>query len=194
MAIQYPLNIIVPLREKRTYLHSTNLFDFLVARTGAQHNLNLMFRRKIEHEIEALPAAECGDVESYSARFSADTDTGKIDLVFAEKQPLKLLQRREPYNEDAVAQGSRIEDAAIFSNHDNGASLIERIVALNKKLLGHISEGTKVLLFSKVSLKSLPDNKSDLKIALKSRLGMKLFRSVILANGKEIGEIVFYGI
>lgn len=189
----FPLQIDVPLRERRTYLHSTNLFEFLLKRTGAVRNLNLVFRGKIECEAEALPTAECCKTEDYPARFTGDTANGKIDLVIFEKRPLIPLTRREPYDEDAVASGSRIEGTAIYSDNGNDARTIDRIVALNKKLLTHVSEGQRILLFSKIFVRSMPPRNARLKIVLKSRLGLALFRSTISADEEEIGEIAFYG-
>jgi hypothetical protein len=188
-----PIPIDVPLREARTYLHSTNLFDFLAAATGARHNLSLIFRRKIECEVDALPAAEVAHAEDYPARFSGDYDAGRTDLVLVEKMPLVPLCRREPYNEKAVTGGARIEGTAIFSETDNGATPIERIVALNKRLLEHVSESQRVLVFSKVSLNSIPERQARLKIQLRSRLGLTLFRSFVFADDRELGEITFYG-
>ncbi|MGA9797356.1 MAG: hypothetical protein WBQ17_17670 [Rhizomicrobium sp.] len=191
--LHFPVSVDVPLREKRTYLHSTNLFDHLVARTGARQNLSLAFRRKIECQVEALSAADCEDADAFPARFSGETANGSVDLVLREKQPLTPISWREPYNENAAAYDAVIEGATVSSDKGNGASLIERIVSLNKRLLTEISEGKKMLVFSKINLKSLPDKRARLKIHLKSRLGFKLFRSAIFANDEEVGEIIFYG-
>jgi hypothetical protein len=185
--------INVPLRGNRDYLHSTNLFDFLVARTRAHRNLMLMFRRKITCEVQACPATQGRDPQSYPARFIGEGNDGRTDLFLTEAHPLTPLGQREPYNEDAVAAGSRIEGNAILSDEHNGASAIERMVALNKRLLSSIVQERRVLVFSKISLASLPDRKARLKVMLLSRLGMTLFRSRIFVNETEFGEIVFYG-
>jgi hypothetical protein len=191
--IRYPLQIEVPLREKRTYLQSASVFDFLVARTGVRRKIALTFRRKIECEVEALPAPGRGDIESYPARFSGESDCGRVDMVLTERQPLTPVPRREPYNEAGVLAGHRIDGLTIEGDSDNGASAIDRIVALNKRLINQTTAPQKVLVFSKIALKTLPDNKARLKIHLKSRLGLTLFRSVIFANDEEVGEIIFYG-
>jgi hypothetical protein len=187
-----PISVDVPLRERRSYLHSTNLFDFLVARTGATHDLSLVFRRKIECEAEAIAMPEGGGAE-YPALFSGRSGQARVSLAIMEKTPLRPMLRREPYNEDAVAGGSLISGKEIVSETGNGASAIERIVSLNKRLLTHEIDGRKTLVFSRLHLKSLPDAAARLRILLKSRLGLTLFRSAILSNDTEIGEIVFYG-
>jgi hypothetical protein len=192
-ALPIPQAIDVPLREKRSYLHSTNLFDFLVASTGADSRLSLSFRRKIEHEVQALPAAEVADVESFPARFSGERGDARVDMVFAERQPLTPLRRREPYNEAAVTEGCRIDGLTIHSDASNGATPIERIVALNKWLIAQTTAPDKILIFSKISLATVPRVDAALTVRLKSRLGLTLFRSTIAADGAHVGEIVFYG-
>lgn len=187
-----PLSLDVPLRERRSYLHSTNLFDFLIARTGAMRDLSLVFRRKIECEAEAIAIPD-GSGADYPALFSGEREGARINLGIVEKAPLRPMQRREPYDEDAVAAGSRIDGKEIVSEIGNGASAIERIVSLNKRLLTHEIDGQKTLVFSRIHLKSRPDATAPLRILLKSRLGVKLFRSVVFSNDTEIGEIVFYG-
>lgn len=194
MATQYPLPVTVPLREKRTYLQSASVFDFLIAHTGVNRNISLVFRRKIECEVEASPSPQGANLENYPARFFGDNGNGdRIDLVLAEQKPLTPVQRREPYNEAGVLAGHRIENLTVYGDSDNGASIIDRIVALNKRLINQTTAPQKVLVFSKIALKWLPDRKARLKIHLKSRLGLTLFRSAIFANDEEVGEIIFYG-
>ena len=183
----------VPLRGTRTYLHSTNVFDFLVAQTGVARDLKLTFRGKITGAVEAVSAGDVENPDACPARFSGEGPNGRIDLVLVEKQPLVPIVRREPYDETAVTAGSRIDGETILSEADNGASAIERIVALNKRLVGHMIESQKTLVFSTVRLASMPRREAVMKIELRSRLGLKLFRSRIVADGAEIGEIVFYG-
>jgi hypothetical protein len=188
-----PIPIDVPLREKRTYIQSASLFDFLVDVTGVRQNLNLSFRRKIECEIEAVPVAEVTDVTQYPARFSGEGARGNVDLVMVEKAPLRPIERRESYNEPAVIADSKIDGVTITSEHGNGASAIDRIVALNKRMIGQTKAPGKVLVFSKIFLSALPANDARLRIVLKSHLGVTLFRSAIFVDDKEAGEIVFYG-
>ncbi len=191
--ILLPLAIDVPLREKRTYIQSASLFDFLVAKTGVDRNIVLSFRRKIEFEIEAASAESCGDAESYPARFSGENGRGRFDLVITEKLPLKPLERREAYDEPAVVADGRIEGLTISSPRGNGASAIDRIVALNKRLILQTTAPQKTLIFSKITLNNLPKSCAPLKIVLRSRLGITLFRSSIFDGDREVGEIVFYG-
>jgi hypothetical protein len=187
-----PLAIDVPLREKRTYVQSASLFNFLIAKTGVDRNISLSFRRKIECEIEAL-SADANSAESSPARFAGENGRARFDLVMVEKQPLKRLERRESYDEAAVVADSRIEGTVIFSASGNGASAIDRMVALNKRLILQTTAPQKVLIFSKIFLSTLPGDRAPLTVALKSRLGLTLFRSTISAGDREVGEIVFYG-
>lgn len=189
----FPLRIDVPLRQHRDYLHSTNLFDFLVQRTGVQEDLSLMFRQKVTAECDAFPAAQIEHAERCPVRFTGRKGPDAVDLVLVEREPRMALSRREPYDEEAVAGKSRIQGAAIFSGGANGATAIERIVALNKRLLTNLTQSQRVLVFSRLSLGCVPRNEADLEIRLESRLGYTLFRSAIFADRDRTGEIVFYG-
>ena len=190
--LAFPFVIDVPLREKRTYVQSASLFDFLVAKTGVNRNISLSFRRKIECQMEAV-SAENGMGENCPARFSGENEHARFDLAIIERQPLKRLERRELYDEPAVVADSRIEGTSISSESGNGASAIDRIVALNKRLILQTTAPQKVLIFSKIFLSILPSNGAPLTVTLKSRLGLTLFRSTVSANGHDVGEIVFYG-
>lgn len=187
-----PLAIDVPLREKRTYVQSASLFNFLIAKTGVDRNISMSFRRKIECEFEAV-SADAQSKESYPAHFSGENGQARYDLAMIEKQPLKRLERRESYDEPAVVADSRIDGLTIVSESGNGASAIDRIVALNKRLILQTTAPHKVLIFSKIFLSTLPGDRAPLTVALKSRLGLTLFRSTVSADGREVGEIVFYG-
>jgi len=190
--LAFPFAIDVPLREKRTYVQSASLFDFLVAKTGVNRNISLSFRRKIECHVEAVPADSCVS-ENCPARFSGEGQHAHFDLAIVEKAPLQRLERHEPYDEPAAVASSRIEGTSISSESGNGASAIDRIVALNKRLILQTTAPKKVLIFSKIFLSTLPSNGAPLTVTLKSRLGLTLFRSTVSADGCEVGEIVFYG-
>jgi hypothetical protein len=188
-----PIPVDVPLREHRTYIQSASLFDFLVGVTGVRQNLNLNFRRKIECDIEAVPVTEVANAALYPARFSGEGARGYVDLVMVEKLPRQPIQRRESYDEPAVIADSRIDGLTITSERGNGASAIDRIVALNKRMIAQTTAPGKVLVFSKIILNTLPAADATLRVSLKSHLGVTLFRSTVFVNGGEAGEIVFYG-
>lgn len=190
--VALPLRIAAPLRGHRTYLQSATLFDILVGKTGANRNIALSFRRKVEHELVAVSAEGAAAPESHPVRFSGESADARFDLLLIEAQPLKRLDTREPYDEPAVIADSRIDGSTIFSESGSG-SVIDRIVALNKRLIAQTTAPQKVLIFSKIYLTVLPDARASLQVQLKSRLGLKLFRSTISSDHGEIGEIVFYG-
>ena len=177
---------------ERTYLHSTDIFDALIAQTKVSRNLHLNIKHSLTHQIEAMDAADCDDPNAYPARFSGEGPNGSLDIVMRETD--REVAARVPYDEDAVIRDSRIEKSSIHGRYQSTGTLIERLVALNKRLISDTVKPGKKLMFTSISLSELLPHDAPLTLTLESRLGTKLFRSGIHFEQERIGEIVFYGV
>lgn len=185
--------IDIAFKGERPYLQSADIFDAIVGRTGARRNLTLAFKRMLSHPIEAVAAADVADPEACAARFRGEGDNGAFDLVIVEDLD-KEVAARVPYDEPRVIADARIEGNAVSSRTGQGASAMERIVALNKHLIHTTVKPGKKLLFSRTSVSELPARDAHLTVRLESRLATRLYRSSIHDAGKPVGEIVFYGV
>lgn len=190
MPARFPVD--VAFKGARTYLHSTDIFNFLVRETGAARKLSLKFTDMLTTPIEAVPAGDVANPDAAPARFRGETaDGSQIDLVIRPSGGTEAIGRY-PYDEEAVASEGRIGGSVIESTDGSLASPIERIVALNKRLILDTIKPGKKMLFASITLDHVPQA-PHLRIELKSRLGVRLFRSSIASDGQALGEIIFYG-
>jgi hypothetical protein len=185
--------IDIAFKGERTYLQSADIFDCILQHTGARQDLKIVFRRLLSHQLEAIAADEVPDPEACPARFSGRRGTETFDLVIVD-DPTKAVNGRVPYDEPRVIADATISANTISSRAGNGASVMERIVAMNKSLIHATVKPGKKLLFASATLKALPARDAYLMVRLDSRLGVKLFRSSIHVDEQAAGEIIFYGV
>lgn len=182
----------IAFKGTRPYLQSADIFNALVAVTGAKQDFLLKFTSMLSTPIEAVPAGEVEAPNKAPARFRALGPEGEIDLVIRPAGHVGSLER-VPYDEDAVTCQSVIVDRAISCDNGASATPLERMVALHKRLIHEVLKPGKKLLFTSVSLSHLPVG-PNLRIELQANLGTKLFRSAVSSDGERLGEIVFYGV
>ena len=189
--VRFPIDIA--FKGDRTYLQSADIFDSIIANTGASRNLKLQFRRILSHKIEAVDASAVDQPEACPARFTGEGDNGAFDLLIVD-DPTTEIAARVPYDEPRVIRDSHIEGSQISSQDGQDASVMERVVALNKHLIHSTVKPGKKLLFSSANLISLPARTAHLTVRLESRLGVRLFKSSIHVGADRVGEIIFYGV
>lgn len=188
---RFPID--VGFKGERPYLQSADIFDAIVARTGARRDLRLTIRRLLSHPLYAVPAHEIADPEGAAGRFRGHSERDEFDFVIVEHADMAVASR-VPYDEQRVVADACLEGDMISSRTGKGASTMERVVALNKLLIHSVINPGKKLLFSSVTLSQLPEREAHLTVRLEARLGTKLYRSSIARDGRGIGEITFYGV
>lgn len=186
------LPLQISFKGARSYLQSADIFNALVAETGAERDFFLKFSSMLSTPIEAVPAKEVAEPGKAPARFRALGPKGEIDVVIRPTGHGTIADR-VPYDEDAVTRESVINGRSISCDNSTSATPLERMVALHKRLIHEVLKPEKKLLFTSVSLSHLPVH-SNLRIELIANLGTKLFRSAIFSNDDRLGEIVFYGV
>lgn len=168
----------------RTYLHSTTLFDDIVALRGPDiAEIDFRFNHKTGHQVryQAAPPAN-GEVGVGVWRDSH----GQFHIVERDA----LVSRREPYDEDGLAatfafDGQRVELPADVG----GNSPIEAIVAGYKALLlRSVTAGTARLAFVRLRLSALP--RLPLEIRYSRRIG-EFFQGEVRQGGQPFGQIFF---
>ena len=186
------ISLDIPFKGSRTYLQSADIFNALVRATQAEGPFRLDFKKLLTTPIEAIPASESSNPAAAPARFRASGPNGQIDLVI---RPVGRgeVTARVPYDEDEVISNSVITGLEIDCNHVGSASPIERMVALNKRLILEVLKPGKKLLFTSIALTHLPLG-PNIHIKLRFHQGTKIFKSHISSAGERIGEIVFYGV
>lgn len=183
----------LPFKGSRTYLHSTDIFDALTTKLGVNSAVSLKISRFVHHPLVAIPASEVSDPHAYPVKFSGEALSGRVDLVLSE-DTTRAVTRIVPYDENAIVADALLDGPTIRSTSHGGARAIERIVALNKRLISEVATPGKRLAFVSLAFSRTPNQDSLFVLKLESRLGTRLFRSSIEADGEPLGEIVFSGI
>jgi hypothetical protein len=187
----------IGFKGNRNYLHGTDLFDAMVALNGeasgsAISDIRMSFYRPITHRVEAVRARPGSAASSHpAAMFELKIDGAPVIWALQEKAG-QAVEGRRPYDEDAVAAGSRVEDRAIAQAKPTPYTFIERVVALNKRLLDALQGGRKVSWwFARLELGRLPPAAPALRLGVETELGGRLVRSSIAVDGAPAGSIYF---
>jgi hypothetical protein len=91
-----------------------------------------------------------------------------------------------------VAAGAVVEGRAIAQPRPTPYTFIERVVALNKRLLERLrADGKSSWWFARFELAGLPPATPAIRLGLESELGGRLVRSSVDVNGVRAGSIYF---
>lgn len=168
----------------RTYLHSTTLFDDIVALRGPDiGEIDFRFNHKTARQVRyrSAPPAN-GEVGVGIWRDSL----GQFHIVERDAP----ITRREPYDEDGLAaafafDGQRVELPADVG----GRSPVEAIVAGFKALLlRSVTADTARLAFVRLRLSRVPQ--LPLEIRYSRRIG-EFFQGELRQGGQPVGQIFF---
>lgn len=172
-------------KAKRDYLHSTSLFDDLIAVRGrSAHQIDFRFSRRTDRQVAYL-----------------DTPPGPEDVVVAEWSDadgrLFVVEREEPiheavaYDEAALVSKFRIKDRTVdIPAKLDGFSRIDALVAAFKDLLQQVSPlgGNRKHAFVRIRLTHVPDGVASITYA--RDIG-PFFQGDIRENGEIVGQIFF---
>tara|TARA_R110001592_G_scaffold57277_1_gene174174 strand:+ start:53041 stop:53658 length:618 start_codon:yes stop_codon:yes gene_type:complete len=191
-----------PSREGRGYLHTTDMYDFLIAglaecgRPPADGPISLLIRKKMFKQADFYYAddpRELNGLDDVPAQFTV-TSGGQL-LTGCLRLTDRPVNRVEPYDEKPIRAAAEIEGNSIWATADSGATPIEVATSLNLRL-------------HEVLFPCGPDEKwydvrvdlhrpfmaSDagrLKMQFDRSIGRHLTRSFVLVNDETVGAIFF---
>ena len=185
------LKLPAPFRGARTYLHSTTLFDLLRKATGASRNLELRISRIIAEPVKAVAPDKAGAGPAAVGRFAYDADGQRRTLALVPDADAEAPGRVVCNEKDIMASTIVADGVARFAFRAGApGSLIEAVVALNKKLIETLHKPSGKLYFTQAALNRLPEE-GALSLRVTSHLGTRLFVSAIAVDGEELGTITF---
>lgn len=191
-----------PSREGRGYLHTTDMYDFLVdglteiGRPPADGPISLLIRKKMLEQADIIYAdnpAELENLEGAPTQFTI-TSGGKL-LTGCLRLTGRPLTRFEPYDEAPIRAAAEIDGNRIWAAKDCGASPIEVATSLNLRLhevLFPCGPGEK-WYDVRVDLKRpfVSSDSGRLMMKFDRAIGKQLTRSIVLVDGETIGAIFF---
>lgn len=191
----------IPFRGKRVYLHGTDIYQFIVDLTlgnPSEGPFQLQFHSLLRGQGELLVEVE--DLASWrkrpeyrgEGRFGPPGDMRQVVLVETDRE----VSGRKECNEREVAAEAKVDVAgrtAVLPSQEAG-SVVERVVFLNKRLHSEVLTGVVgQWLFAKLELnKRLPSMvERELKLVLRQVLGNRFTKTEILIDDVSYGFIIF---
>jgi len=168
----------------RSYLHSTTLFDDIVALRGPGiREIDFRFNHKTGHQVRyksAPPAATEVGVGIWR------DNLGEFHIVERDA----LITRHEPYDEDGFAATFAFDGQHVLLPADvGGHSMVEAIVAGFKALLLRtVADGTARLAFVRLRLRALPQLPLEIRFA--RRIG-EFYQGDLSQAGQPVGQVFF---
>jgi hypothetical protein len=180
----------LPFKGNRDYVHGTDLFDSLVARTAPAAAVSLRIHRMM-HGLVRVDPWEAGDEPGAALFFYADESGGSRALAMHDS-PRADKARRIPFDEAAIAARHVLHDQRIEMAHRDDATFIERWIVLNKLLHQHLfAAGHGRWIFTRIDVSALPATIGRTALVFRSRVGTRLTRVGIEADGRAIGDMYF---
>ena len=168
---------------RRDYLHSTTVFDFMLAEAGQDANdIDFRFNRRTAR-VCTLTTDKPPEDRPPVAIF-----TGSGRTLYMVETP-DAITERVPYDEDGLAARFRIEGQSIHVPAGvRGYSFIECAVASYKRLLVAL-HGKHRYAFVRLTLDHIP--KGAFRVEFSRKLSGDFYQGVIVEDGKTIGGIFF---
>lgn len=168
----------------RDYLHSTTVFDRLIAEVGGDPlKLDFRFNRRTDRQCvitAARPTDETRIVAAYS-------DADHRLYVISTDAP---ITERVPYDEDGLAKNFEIAGSVVrLAGVAPGFSFIECTVAAYKRLLLSMQEHPRRFAFVRISLTHLP--RGAYAVGFDRKLSGDFYQGTLSENGAPIGRIFF---
>lgn len=149
------------LREKRSYLHSTDIFNqiVLINKLNVIKNLNINFKKKICNlpfiEIYKKPANKKNKESSVNFQFKKNKKFF-FGYIFENKKKIKKIKN---YNEKIFRRKVKINKSKIYIPNFHDFNFIEKITSSAMKFLIKTSpEKNKKWYLAKLSIKSFSCN------------------------------------
>lgn len=187
----------------RDYVHGTDMFNKIIELKKERFN-GVEFI-DIDMTVRSIASTNMNMFESQSfhidpstpinANFSINANGNRIDVLLVENGD--AINCKYEYNEEEIEHAAvvQIEEKIITLSNFSKYTLIEKIVALNKKLLNSLfpNHGGK-WYFTKIKLREMNLNtpiSATIKLSFKKNMDFKITDTVIMVNDKQIGNIYF---
>jgi len=176
----------------RNYIHGTDIFTKLAEKYDNVIKIDIAFHGISVDNMSFFSTKPNG--KELKVTFKCQHDSETIKLFGIENG--SMVNCRYEYLEEKIVENSTVDisQESIILNIPAEYSFIEHIVAMNKALVEKIySEVNGKWYFTRLQLSEniRMSDISSLKLTLQSNFQFKLTKSVIVANGKELGFIYF---
>lgn len=179
----------------RDYLHGSDIFEAMIALSGAHQNILLELHGPA---VKALEVYRAGDIPPKHPRQRAifKHDAGNEQEVFylLESENIHVTSRYAS-DERKMTTNAQLSEDRIVCNLQSSFRSIETVNALNKMLLDNVLGVNGIKWFMTRLIMPEPRSADRLiELKLLSRVGTRLIRTSFSFDGTEAGEIFFSGV
>jgi hypothetical protein len=191
----------IPFRGKRTYIHSTDIYEFVLSGATTMKlgqpdgRVTIVLRRRIDSRPRFffVTADDSTPIPDSPCEFAVDM-SGKSYKGWIEESGAPIANRI-PYDEVPIRAASRIGEKSIWLDGPSNATAIETVTSLATFMHDQLMPAPPGTKWWATRLDfNRPLNQEDsvcLEIVLEQRLGKKLTRSRVITKGETIGTANF---
>jgi len=184
----------------RDYVHGTDIFNAcmksLSTETELPEIIDMSIHAIMRNQLCILSQTQPSSSEKFSVIFKFSRNGIENTLYLKEIED--EIKCRYEYNEEGIVEKAMINSVvkSITLEPMKQFSVIEKVVALNKKLLSSIFKDISgKWFFARIKLKEVPlfvrGADSAITVALKRNLDFKITDSTIIMDDKIVGNIYF---
>ena len=183
----------------RNYVHGTDIYTKVLQHLSKEFtisNIDLSFHKVVKNNLiaEFLPGDHVNSDNAIPASIFKFTEPVKTNIVYLFETNNEVTENYE-YNEEDVIKASifKGDEKSILLNSPSSYTNIEKVVALNKRLLENLFTDAGKWFFTRITIdKDLNQQQPEI-ITLKliRNIGSKITKSLILFDGEEQGYIYF---
>jgi len=180
--------IDVPLTGDRSYLHGADIFDALLALTGARRDIVLSLRAASDCAIEVCDAAGRPAADSCGAfRHRHDGTVCRHHLL--RRADLPITARRD-CDEEALIDGACFgADRATAPGGPHPGSFMRRAVAVYVALLEYELPDD-YWSIAEIACAHPPRDDAALEVAVRNRVGNRFWNAAVLADDQPLGHVI----
>jgi hypothetical protein len=177
----------LPYLGDRNYIHGTSIVEMIFEEFEPKFPLQVKFHSPIRGVVDVRkPSGQRPNVEVLFGSDEERVSYGLFDLGNGE------LNNRVPFNECALATDFTAGERSVASRHGADASLISRVVVMNKALVAKVFPDARgKWWFASLSVDAWPRRATSVELEYAGGLGTKLARSSIRVDGEPVGDIHF---
>ena len=183
----------------RNYVHGTDIYTKVLQHLSKEFtisNIDLSFHKVVKNNLvaEFVSGDHVNSDKATPASIFKFADPVKTNIVYLFETNNEVTENYE-YNEEDVIKASIFteDEKSILLNSSSSYTNIEKVVALNKRLLENLLTDPGKWFFTRITIdKDLNQQQPEI-ITLKliRNIGSKITKSLILFDGEEQGYIYF---
>ncbi|MGJ4932278.1 hypothetical protein ACQR1K_34440 [Bradyrhizobium sp. HKCCYLRH3095] len=184
---------VLPLLERRPYLHGTTLFDAVRGHAPSGARLSFSISKRIDSDRVLIYARSQSEAArpNESARLAWRTAGASGVIGVLQVEPSFQPERR-PYDEGLVTERVKVDERSVSLDRPSPFSFVATLIPMFKSLLKATTEmpGAGQWMFTRLDIDRHPDDFIPLKLGLVVMAGA-LVRSTIIVRGSPVGSLYF---